>query len=340
MQRLEADWLNAPETRAVFALLTEAGYAAYAVGGCVRNTLLHAPVKDIDLSTDARPETVMSLAKQAGLRAIPTGIDHGTVTVVSGDIPHEITTYRRDVATDGRRAVVAFSTDIKDDALRRDFTMNALYADASGKVVDPIGGLQDLLARRVRFIEDADQRIQEDYLRSLRFFRFNAWYGDTAQGLDADALDAIARNLDGIATLSRERVGGEMLRLLEASDPSIAVATMRSTGLLHAVLEGADDRVIAPLVYLEQKLGIEPDPLRRLAALGGENLTEKLRLSRQDAERLRILTAGAPGGPKVSGYKLGVNNARDVHLIEAAGLSVPINASTIDAIEELSLIHI
>ncbi|NNE89605.1 MAG: CCA tRNA nucleotidyltransferase [Silicimonas sp.] len=333
MKKLQADWLNAPGTRAVFAILNAAGFSAYAVGGCVRNTLLGVPVKDIDLSTDATPTAVMALAKQAGLRAIPTGIDHGTVTVVSDDLPHEITTYRRDVATDGRRAVVAFSTDINDDARRRDFTMNALYADASGAVVDPLCGLPDLQARRVRFIEDADQRIREDYLRSLRFFRFHAWYGDTAKGFDPDALDAIARNIDGIATLSHERVGVEMLRLLEAPDPVAAVAGMRSTGVLQAVLDSADDRALGPLVHLESTIQIPPDAIRRLACIGGEDVAEKLRLSRQDAERLRILMGGAQGDPKTSGYKLGEANARDVHLIEAASLGAALEPSILDKIK-------
>ena len=141
---------------------------------------------DIDIATDARPEAVSDLAERAGLKAVPTGIDHGTVTVVARGLPHEVTTFRRDVETDGRRAVVAFSTDIADDARRRDLTMNALYARPDGTVADPLGGLPDLLARRVAFIEDAAARIREDYLRILRFFRFHAWYGDPAGGLDAD----------------------------------------------------------------------------------------------------------------------------------------------------------
>ena len=241
MTKINADWLSSKVTQRVFSLLGDAGYAVYAVGGCVRNTLLDAPVHDIDLSTSARPEVVMKLAETAGLRAVPTGIEHGTVTVISGGEPYEITTFRRDVETDGRRAVVTFSDSIEEDALRRDFTMNALYADAAGVVHDPVVGLPDLEARRVRFIEDADQRIREDYLRSLRYFRFCAWYGDPTDGFDADALDAIARNLDGLATLSRERVGSEVLKLLAAPDPAPAIAIMRATGVLGQVLPGADD---------------------------------------------------------------------------------------------------
>ena len=218
--RIEADWITRPETQAVCNALTGAGYRALFVGGCVRNTLLGAPVDDIDIATDALPKAVMDLTGAAGLNAIPTGIDHGTITVVSAGLPHEITTFRRDVETFGRHAVVAFSTDVSDDARRRDFTMNALYADPSGQVIDPLGGLADLQARHVRFIENADQRIREDYLRILRFFRFHAWYGDAARGLDADGLAAVAANTDGLDSLSRERVWAELRKLLAAPDPA------------------------------------------------------------------------------------------------------------------------
>ena len=183
--------------------------------------------------------------------------------------PFEITTFRRDVETDGRRAVVAFSNDIIDDARRRDFTMNALYARPDGSIVDPLGGIQDVLDRRVRFIEDADQRIREDYLRTLRFFRFSAWYGAIDQGFDPDALNAISSNLDGLETLSAERVGMEMVKLLNATDPAVAVAVMRQTGVLNVVLQGVDDTWLAPLIHVESLWDLSPDPIRRLAALGG-----------------------------------------------------------------------
>ncbi|MEN9010800.1 MAG: CCA tRNA nucleotidyltransferase, partial [Yoonia sp.] len=164
MTQLDASWLNGP-ARAVCEMLERAGHQAWFVGGCVRNALIDAPVSDFDLSTDALPDVVMSLAKDAGLKAIPTGIDHGTITVVSDGILVEVTTFRRDIATDGRRAVVAFADNMRDDALRRDFTMNALYCDMRGHVADPLNGLPDLTARRVVFIEDPATRIKEDYLR-------------------------------------------------------------------------------------------------------------------------------------------------------------------------------
>ena len=209
MKRITEDWITAEATQKVCAALTDDGAQALFVGGCVRNALLGVPVSDIDISTDARPERVMTLAEQAGLKAIPTGIEHGTITVVSHGLPHEITTFRRDVETDGRRAVVAFSDKVEEDAARRDFTMNALYAQPDGTILDPLNGLPDLQARHVRFIGNAQARIREDYLRSLRFFRFHAWYGDAEAGFDTDALAAISSNLDGLAGLSRERVGAE-----------------------------------------------------------------------------------------------------------------------------------
>ncbi|WP_372885122.1 CCA tRNA nucleotidyltransferase [Shimia sp.] len=313
-------WLTAPRTQAVCAMLTGAGYRALFVGGCVRNALLGVAVNDLDIATDARPETVMQLATRAGFAAIPTGIDHGTITVVAEHVPHEITTFRKDVATDGRRAVVAFSDHVEDDAGRRDFTMNALYAEPDGTLVDPLGGLGDLRARRVRFIDDAGARIREDYLRILRFFRFHAWYGDPRAGMDAEALAAIAENLSGLAALSRERVGAETIKLLAAADPAPSVAAMRACGALTALLPGADDRALAPLVHLETAAGIGVDPIRRLAALGGEDAARRLRLSRKQARLLALLHEQIAGlaGPAELGYRLGSETAWSVALLRAA----------------------
>ena len=191
MTRVRGEWISCASTQEVLAMLEGGGHLAYVVGGCVRNALMGVPVSDVDIATDARPERVMALAEAAGLKPVPTGIDHGTVTVVAEGIGHEVTTFRADVETDGRRAVVRYSDDISEDAARRDFTMNALYADARGDVLDPLGGLPDLEARRVRFIRDAGERIREDYLRILRFFRFNAWYGDPEQGVDPEVFPAM-----------------------------------------------------------------------------------------------------------------------------------------------------
>jgi len=298
-------------------VVQDGGHRIYFVGGCVRDALLGLPDSDVDLSTDATPETVMALAKAAGVKAVPTGIDHGTVTLVSGGKPFEITTFRRDVETDGRRAVVAFSTDIAEDARRRDFTMNALYATPEGRVFDPLGGLPDLYARRLRFIEDAGQRIREDYLRTLRYFRFMAWYGDPEAGPEPEALDAIASNLDGLETLSAERVGQEFKKLLRAPDPAPALALMRQTGALPVLLPGSDDRWLSMLVHFEQMLGLEPDWLVRLAALGGEALADRLRLSKAEAKRLTLLQEQGFAGPPLAelAYRHGAGIARGAALL-------------------------
>jgi poly(A) polymerase len=329
MDRIDADWLRSDATQRVFALLSD--HACHAVGGCVRNTLLGQPVHDIDFATSARPELVLDLAERAGLRAVPTGVEHGTVTLVIGDQPFEVTTFRHDVETDGRRAVVAFANGIEEDARRRDFTMNAVYCDREGSLRDPVGGLADIAARRVRFIEDAERRIREDYLRSLRFFRFNAWYGDPSEGFDRAALDAISRNLDGLETLSRERVGSEIIRLLAAPDPAPAVAVMRATGVLRTVLSGADDTALAPLVALERDFGATPDGIRRLAVLGGE--VETLRLSRNQLARIETLREHAGCSVAAFSYRHGAAMGLDLALMNAATLERPLPSGIVEEIE-------
>jgi tRNA nucleotidyltransferase/poly(A) polymerase len=334
MTRLEALWLDAPATRLVVAALHDAGLGAWFVGGCVRNALLGAPVSDIDIATDAPPDRVIAACEAAGLQTVPTGIDHGTVTVVVHGTPFEVTTFRRDVATDGRRATVAFGTDLSEDARRRDFTMNALYATPDGEIVDPVGGLADLKARRLRFIGDATARICEDYLRILRFFRFHAWYADTAQGFDPDALAAIADTLDGIDRLSRERVGAEMRKLLAAADPAPEVAVMDRLGVLARVLPGADPEPLAPLVHLEDALALPPDAVRRLAALGGDDPAERLRLSNADDRRRALIRGGAVEGtrPGELAWRHGAEVARDAALVRAALVGTPLPHAMEDAI--------
>ncbi|MDE4134376.1 CCA tRNA nucleotidyltransferase [Phaeobacter sp. QD34_3] len=334
--RITEDWLTAPETQAVCAALTAEGAEAFFVGGCVRNALLGAPVSDIDIATDATPEVVLELAKKAGIRAVPTGIDHGTVTLIQGGIPHEVTTFRKDVATDGRRAVVAFATDIAEDAARRDFTVNALYARPDGSIVDPLGGMPDLETRRIRFIGTAEDRIREDYLRSLRYFRFHAWYGDQAAGFDPDALAAIAANLDGLERLSRERVGAELLKLLAAPDPAPAIAVMRQTGVLAQILPGAEDRALAPLLHLEGQAGLASDPIRRLASISaGLDLQDPLRLSKEQARRLDRLYEAASGtkGPGELGYQLGAEQGRDALILRAAFMEQPLAPKALEEAE-------
>jgi poly(A) polymerase len=334
MTRIEGDWIDAPATQAVFDALEAGGHRAFFVGGCVRNALLGQAVTDIDISTDAVPEEVVRLAEAAGLKPVPTGIEHGTITVVSGHTGYEVTTFRRDVETDGRRAVVAFSTQKIDDARRRDFTMNALYADRTGVVIDPLGqGLADLAEGRIRFIEDAEARIREDYLRILRFFRFHAWYGHAANGIDPEALAPIAENSAGIGSLSSERLGHEMRRLLAAGDPSPSLAAMQATGVLARVLPGADPRFVAPLVHVEAALGVSPDAIRRLAALGGEDPAEALKLSKAEARHLAALRENLAGdaGAAELGYRQGEAAAIDTILLRSALAGQPPEPAVLDA---------
>lgn len=316
--KIAGDWLDHPGTQALCAALEAAGHRALLVGGCVRNALLREAVGDIDIATDTSPETVSGLAESAGFKAVPTGIDHGTVTVVAEGKPHEVTTFRRDVETDGRRAVVAFSTQIEDDARRRDFTMNALYADRHGTVIDPLNGLPDVLARRVRFVGDPETRIREDYLRILRFFRFHACYGDPEGGLDPVGLAACAALAEGLEGISRERIHAELRKLLAARDPAPAVAAMFHAGVLARVLPGADPRALAPLVHLDADH--PPRWLRRLAVLGGD--TVDLRLSKVEARDLAALRAALETleAPAVLGWRLGEPLAADAILARAAVL--------------------
>ncbi len=316
--KISGAWMGHSGTKSVCRTLAEAGFTALFVGGCVRNAILGVPIGDIDIATDALPDTVTRLAQDAGLKVIPTGIEHGTVTVVADGRPHEVTTFRRDVGTDGRWAVVAFSADIAEDARRRDFTMNALYADQDGLVIDPLGGLADLVARRVRFVGQAEQRIREDFLRILRFFRFHAQYGDPGAGLDAEGLAACAGLADGLESLSRERVGGEMRKLLSAADPAPSVAAMAQSGILARILPGADQIGLAPLIHLEN--GVAPRWQRRLAVLGGDDPVDRLRLSRAEARELRLVRTaiGSLSSAAALGWKLGPAAATDVVLARAA----------------------
>ena len=318
MTRVTGDWLTRTETQTVLAMLTQAGHQAYLVGGCVRNALLGVDISDIDMATDALPERVTELAERAGLRVIPTGLAHGTVTVVARGIPHEITTFRKDIATDGRHAAVRFSGKLEDDANRRDFTMNALYADANGAVFDPVCGLPDIRIRRVRFIGDSNERIAEDYLRILRFFRFHASYGDPSAGIDPEGLAACAAGAGGLDQLSGERIGGEMRKLLGTADPTPSVAAMSASGILAHVMPGANLTPLGPLIHLEAAK--TPDWTRRAATLGGQDLALRWRLSKAETKRVETLRDAAtnPEPPQITAYKHGAEIAQNVVLINAA----------------------
>ncbi|MEM7508161.1 MAG: CCA tRNA nucleotidyltransferase [Pseudomonadota bacterium] len=317
--KLDAPWLGSPATQAVVAAL---GEGALFVGGCVRNTLMEQPVSDIDIATSLQPGEVTRRAEEAELKAIPTGLDHGTVTIVSAGIPFEVTTFRADIATDGRRAVVRFSDDIVEDAARRDFTINALYAEPDGTLVDPLGGLPDLEARRVRFIGEAADRIREDALRILRFFRFNAWYGE---GIDAEGLAACADAVGDIAGLARERIGAEMRKLLAAPDPAPAVAAMAASGVLSASLPGANPALLPHLIAREEEAEAEPDWRTRLAALGPQDAAGALRLSRAEMRHLDqiVICLDALDTPARAAAEYGAEIATAAHLITGALSPMP-----------------
>lgn len=251
-----------PETVKLMAALGEARF----VGGAVRNALLGRPVTDIDIATPHVPEKVRTLLAAAGIKTVPTGIEHGTITAVVDGVPFEVTTLRRDVETDGRRAVVSFTKDWALDAQRRDFTMNALYADLSGEVFDSVGGVADLEAGIVRFVGDPVARIREDFLRILRLFRFHAWYGKGP--LDPQAVYASEKEKKGLAKLSGERIAREMLKLFEAENPVPVLIAMGEIGVLSEVIPGAADIMrLKRLAAADVSAALAPDGLLRLAAL-------------------------------------------------------------------------
>ncbi len=283
-------WFSAPALTRVFNLLNADGGEVRVVGGAVRNSLMGLPVADIDMATTLLPEEVVARAKKAGIKSVPTGIDHGTVTLVIEGAPFEVTTLRRDVETDGRRAEVAFGSDWKVDAERRDLTINALYADAKGEVIDLVGGLPDIEKRSIRFIGNAAERVAEDYLRVLRFFRFFAHYGSGRP--DADGLRACAQARSKLGTLSAERVWSEMKKLLSARDPGRTLLWMRQAGVLSEILPESEKwgiDAIPALVAAEQAFGWQPEPLLRLAAIVPpdverlEAMAKRLRLSKTEA---------------------------------------------------------
>jgi poly(A) polymerase len=322
-----SDWRARPGLdRLCEALGAGAGEARF-VGGAVRDGLLGLPVKDVDIATLHLPEEVIRRVKAVGFKAVPTGLAHGTITAVLDHWPVEITTLRRDVSTDGRRATVAFGTDWRDDAARRDFTMNALYADpADGALHDYFGGRDDLAARRVRFIGDPHARIAEDHLRILRYFRFTARFG----ALDRAAADyaACMTHASSLMALSRERIADELLRLLDLSDPADVIAAMIEDGVLRPVLPevtSAGALALRALIAAEAQAGIPADPLRRLAALLprdgalADQIGARLRLSNKARQRLqKTLTPIDATSPEALAYRLGTESAIDQMLLGLA----------------------
>jgi poly(A) polymerase len=291
--------MTAPETQAVLRALGAGGAELRFVGGCVRDAVLRRPIGDVDIATAEPPELVMARLAAAGLKAIPTGIEHGTVTAVANGRPFEITTLRRDVETFGRHARIAFTDDWREDAARRDLTMNALSCTPEGVLHDYFGGLRDLAEGRVRFVGDARLRIAEDRLRLLRFFRFLAWYGRA--GPDPEGLAAAAEAAPDLAQLSGERIQAEMLKLLAAPDPTPVLRLMAEGGVLaHALPASVRLDRLAALLVLERLAGLAPDPVGRLGALIGDGPPEaqrvagRWRLSNADRDRLLAMAAPEP----------------------------------------------
>ena len=319
-------WLTADGADLVMRALSADGGVARFVGGCVRDALAGRTVRDIDIATDQRPEAVMRLLESAGLKAIPTGIDHGTITALVSGKPFEVTTLRVDVETNGRHAVVAFTDDWVEDARRRDFTFNALYCDPDGTVYDPVDGLDDLRTGHVRFIGDARQRIEEDALRILRFFRFHAWFGKGA--LDQGGLAACRSRRADLDGLSVERVRSEMLRLLEAPRPVPTLRAMAEADILHHVLpEAMDPACLDRLIELDVTdpwLRLASLTTRRSEALAG--IAVRWKLSAREKARLRCMAAGEAAVPagltddeaRAQIYWLGPERFRDLTLLDWA----------------------
>ncbi len=311
-----APWTRRDDLAGLIAALGP-GNARY-VGGAVRDTLLGIAVKDIDLATPLEPAHMVKRLKAAHIRSIPTGIAHGTITALLAGGPVEITTLRHDVSTDGRRATVAFARDWQDDAARRDFTINALYADpATGEIFDWFGGLEDLAARRVRFIGDARQRIREDHLRILRYFRFQARFG--GHPADTESEDACSKLAATLKGLSRERVGMELLSLLDLPDPAPTIIRMTQLGVLPVILPEAREQALQALVSHEARQSVPPDPIRRLAALLPPDpaiavqIAARFRLSAAQRKRLAMAAERADRqvDPRALAYRLGRDQALD-----------------------------
>lgn len=325
-------WLSDTRVRKLFAALPE--NSTRFVGGCVRNAIIGAPIGDIDMATQLEPDAVVSALHAADIKTVPTGLAHGTLTAVIDGEPFEITSLRKDVETDGRRAVVAFTQSWAEDAMRRDLTMNALYADASGQVYDPCGeGISDITARRFRFVGDAEARVREDYLRILRFFRFIAWYGEGSK-IDATALKACRENRAGLKTLSPERVWAETKKLMGAPNPVRAARIMLTNEILERILPEASNVAGLDLfVKLEQNEALEVDPLRRLMALSARDefamagLCKRLKLS--NVEKARLLAWAGDRTPispdmeerdmKIAIYAAGKQTVADRATLRAAG---------------------
>ena len=331
MTQVSGIWLEDRAAQTLLGALEAESYQAYFVGGCVRNALLGLPVKDLDVATSARPEVVIKLAKELGFKPVPTGLEHGTVTVVGKGSVLEVTTFRKDIETDGRHAVVAFSDRLEDDAARRDFRMNALYADRSGTVTDPTGGVADIEARKICFVGAPDQRIREDYLRIVRLFRFAAQLGFGAEGIDPLAAQAAARLSYGLRRVSIERQTSEILKLLGADELMATLSLMQETGVLARILTG----VSLPVLQRFVDFG-ESEPVARLAALLVFSGEMPLRLSKKEQrlfDALRSFAWSTQSGEELA-YQTDALTARKAVFLRAALVGGVADVSGLEAAAE------
>jgi len=353
-------WMREQGVSEIFSALPDGGVRF--VGGCIRNALMGHEVSDVDLATQLPPAQVIAALEAASIRYVPTGIDHGTVTAVIDSKPYEITSLRKDVKTDGRRAVVSFTSDWAEDAQRRDLTFNALYADYDGQIFDPTGqGLEDLglegsQPSRFRFVGDADARVKEDYLRILRFFRFLAWYGRSSSGKmskpDAASLKACRENAKGLKKLSAERVWMELKKLLLAPDPARALRIMLTNDILETLLpEASNVEGLELLIALERREAVKPDPLLRLMALSTREplpmalLTKRLKMSNKEKSRLIQWAADSTAldpnaddrSKRIAIYKADKQVMLDRARLRAAGAEDPITSSRWMSLADLAM---
>ena len=307
-------WLKSPSVNFIWKILSSTGAEVFFVGGCVRDSFHGHEIKDIDIATDSQPSDVVKIIQSAGLQAIKTGFDHGSVTVFYKKKVFEITSFRSDVVSDGRHAKVKFSSNILDDAKRRDFTMNALYMNINGEIIDPISGWEDLSKGRVRFIGNPEKRIHEDYLRILRYFRFLSTYEKNMKSVDYEVLKACSNSLSGLKTLSQNRIWGELQRILLAEDPYPTLKLMQFSGILDEILPDAKIDILKKFLTFEKRLQLNFRSINRLAALNIVNVSswiKKFPVSKEQNSWLEqiLINIQDPLSLRIKGYKYGVNLA-------------------------------
>ena len=287
INKLENNWLNQASAQCLSKAFKNYGYQVLFVGGCVRNSILEVPVTDIDMATDALPETIIKISKENNFKFILTGLTHGTITIIIDKIAYQITTFRNDITNDGRHAKVEFTTSLLLDASRRDLTINAIYCDSYGKIIDPLNVLEDLNNRVIKFIGDPNKRIAEDYLRILRFFRFQAIYGNEMLEINVPALAACREHKSKLATLSKERITSELRKLFLSNNPTRTIIKMTDTGILNQLFKNCSINSFISYIEAEKKYKIKINWIGRLLSLQGSNIEEVLTLTRQELKMIK-----------------------------------------------------